>query len=214
MKTFFINFNKFINKDFLLNFFGYNPKRFWNLKAKTFLNDAWQVEIHPQHAWILAKVREAEPKNILEVGCGFGRNIKFLIKNGISPKVITGVDISQKMLENAKEFLDNVNVKLFTGDANALPFKSKMFDLSLVHGVLMHIKPSKIKNVLGEICRVTKNRIINVEQNYLPDSKESNVGKYTFLHKYENLYRELGCEILEKINDRKLGLDYFYVKVR
>lgn len=214
MRNFFSKLPEIIQEKIFIKFFGYNPKRFWNLKAESFLHDDWQVKIYPQHAWVLKKIKKSEPNKILEIGCGFGRNIKFLINNGIDSDRITGIDISRKMIKNAQEFIANPGVKLLVCDANNLPFRDKMFDLSLIHGVFMHVGPNRIKYVLKEVIRVTKNYILDIEQNYLPNEKNNNVRKYTFLHNYASLYKELGCSVLEEVDDKNLGLNYFYVKVR
>lgn len=185
---------------------GYKPKEFWEKWANTFMDDPWQVMVHPQHKWMAEKVRDVNPKNILEVGCGFGRNIKFLIEKGISPEKMTGVDISPRMLSKAEEYIGNKDVKLIEADVRSLPFKNKEFDLTLVHGVFMHVKPENIRDVVRESFRVSKSLII-VEQNY-------NGNEFTFVHDYKNLYKKFGGKIKEYIHNKNDGLDYFYVKVR
>ncbi len=198
---------KIIRKIFWYAKGGYSPKRFWNNWADTFMDDSWQVETHAQHVWILQKIKEQKPQSILEIGCGFGRNIKFLVNNGIDPKIIYGIDISERMLNRAKEYLHNRTIKLMMGNVLNLPYKDKEFDLVLIHGVLMHVKPKDIQKAISETIRVTKKVITNVEQNY-------NGNEYTFVHDYRNLYKKYNGVITEYIRNKKLGLDFIYVKVR
>lgn len=190
---------------------GYKPKEFWDKWSDTFMEDEWQVRTHTQHDWMLRKVKEIKPKTILEVGCGFGRNIRFLLDNNVRSQ-ITGVDISPKMLAEARKYVSNKNVDFGIADVLALPFQDRLFDLVLVHGLLMHIKPEDVKKAISEILRVAKKSLISVEQNYL--SSDEGAKKYTFVHNYKNLYEEQGVSVEEYVHNTKDGLDYCYVKVR
>lgn len=192
---------------------GYVPKKFWDGWAESFIKDDWQVQEHAQHSWILKNVKKENPEKILEIGCGFGRNLKFLIRNGISPENLTGVDISKKMIKLAKSHVANSKVKVLVADAQELPFEDKYFDLVLIHGLFMHVAPKNIKSAVNEAIRVAKKTIINIEQNYLPE-KSDRSRNYTFIHDYKKLYSEKGMQIKEFIHDKKQGLDYLYVKVR
>lgn len=186
---------------------GYKAKEFWDSWADTFIDDNWQVQTHAQHEWILQKIKDIKPQSILEIGCGFGRNIKFLIDNGVIPKKITGVDISQKMLKKAKQYINTSDVRLVISDIHKLPFSDKSFDLVLLHGILMHVSKQNIEVALKEVFRVTNKWIIAVEQNY-------NGNEYTFVHDYKKLLRYFGGEITEYKKDKTQGLDYFFVNIK
>lgn len=185
---------------------GYHPEKFWDNWTTEFIKDPWQRKIHKEHLWLLKKINELKPNNILEVGCGFGRNIKFLIDKGINPKSIVGVDISRNMLKEAKSYIKNKNIVLINCDAKKLQFKDKEFDLIFIHGVFMHIKPDEIQNVVKEIKRIAKKNILSIEQNYGGND-------YTFIHDYKKLYKEAGFTVAEYIKDKSLGLDYFDLKL-
>jgi len=185
---------------------GYRPERFWDNWAEDFIKDSWQKNIHRQHAWLLKKVKDINPESILEIGCGFGRNIKFLLNEGIDPKKILGLDISRKMLRNARKHIGNKDVSLIHSDVKQLPFKDSSFDLVLVHGVLMHVEPQKIEKVIREIKRVAGKHILLVEQNY-------GGNKFTFVHNYKKLLKEVRLNIAEYQRDKISGLDYFWMSL-
>ena len=92
--------------------------------------------------------------NILEVGCGEGKDlINFITNNNIK---ITGIDIEDRGLRK-----DNFN--LIIGDAETIDFEDKFFDCTISIGVLEHITPIlKLNQVINEIDRVSKNYIIIV----------------------------------------------------
>lgn len=185
---------------------GYKPKKFWDNWANDFIKDAWQRKIHSQHAWMIKKIKKDRPKKILEVGCGFGRNIKFLIENEIKAEKIEGSDISQKMIKFAKKYVNDKRVKFRVAEVSELPYKDKEFELVLVHGVFMHVKPKNIENAIKEVLRVSSGYVLIFEQNY-------NGNEYTFVHDYEGLLKTSKGKIIDKKIDKKTGLSYYYVKV-
>jgi spore coat polysaccharide biosynthesis protein SpsF len=188
----------------------YEPKKFWDNWAQDFIKDPWQVQIHPQHMWLLDIVKAEGPHSLLEAGCGFGRNIKFLIKNGVLPSKITGFDISPTMIKLAQEFVGNKEVKFFIADI--LNFETrKKFDLVFTHGVLMHIPEDQIGLAIDRLISLSKKTILFIEQNYSPRDGSNN---YTFVHNYRDLLNSRGIDIIEYRSDKKLGLDLIYAKVR
>lgn len=92
-------------------------------------------------------------EKVLEVGCGRGFYLKTL--KSVWPDLdVTGVDVNQKYLDNAREFLRGLDVKLIKGDATRLPFKSQAFDRIIASEVLEHIPDDK--KAISEMYRVLK----------------------------------------------------------
>lgn len=185
----------------------YEPKKFWDGWANDFMKDPWQVSIHPQHKWLLSIIKKQKPRSILEVGCGFGRNIKFLIEKGIQPSKIMGIDISSKMIGQARKYINNNKVVLHTSDISKFKPKKK-FDLVFTHGILMHVPSDKIENAIDRLVHLSKRGLILIEQNYEADNN------YTFVHDYKDLLSSKKIDIIEYRSDKKLGLDLIYAKVR
>lgn len=187
---------------------GYQPKKFWDRWAHTFMMDPWQVKIHDQHAWLLEILKKEDPENILEVGCGFGRNIRYLKDQNIS-QPLTGVDISPEMIKKAKSFINNNSVVLTVADIHSLPFPDKSFDFVFTHGVLMHVPQKSIIRALSELVRVSSKTIVCIEQNYMPLGEGNS---YTYIHHYRKMLKDLGINIVEYKKDQRLGLDLIYIK--
>lgn len=77
-------------------------------------------------------------KNCLEIGCGTGKNTKWLLT--ISDKV-TAVDISPEMIAKAKEKINSDNVSFIQADINKeWSFLNDKFDLINFSLVLEHIE--------------------------------------------------------------------------
>lgn len=175
----------------------YQPKSFWERWAGDFIHEPIQRILYPEHPWILSIIKRDKPSTFLEVGCGFGRNIKFILENYPYPLIITGVDFSKTMIENAQSFLHSVRKKphSFTlEEANVLnlPFPDKSFDITLSHGVLMHIKPENIQKAISELVRVTKKTLIIIEQNDtikpLSNKPFEKINYFTYTYPYKKLF--------------------------
>lgn len=97
---------------------------------------------------------------ILEVGCGYGRNLEAL--SGIKGSDFFGCDISAEDLaaaeKRAKE-LWRPNIRLsLQPDKNKLPYADSEFDLVVLWQVLEHVPTqAEKKSLLSEVSRVTKN---------------------------------------------------------
>jgi len=96
---------------------------------------------------------------ILEVGSNIGIQLLFLQKMGFSS--LYGIEINKTAIEFSRKNLKNINI--IEGSALDIPFKDNYFDLVFTSGVLIHISPNDIGNVMKEIYRVTKKYIWGFE---------------------------------------------------
>lgn len=85
---------------------------------------------------------------LLELGCGSGDSFNTINKTGNWE--IEGVDISLKMIEEARSEHPNINVQL--ADATALPFVENQFRAVVSLGVIEYIKDFPL--VISEVNRV------------------------------------------------------------
>ena len=181
-----------------------NPKTIWKLRGLTFHTEEYQKRIFPQHEWLVEKVKQFGSKSVLEVGCGFGRNLELLM-NAVDHQIeISGSDISKQMLKRAGKIpgIDPKNLHQVT--AGKQPFDSGAFDLVFTHGLLMHIMPNDLGDTIQEICRVSREHVIIMEQ---VDAGDAN--SYTFTHSYLDELPKHGLEVLEtarfKTNEQVLA---------
>jgi ubiquinone/menaquinone biosynthesis C-methylase UbiE len=77
-------------------------------------------------------------RRVLEVGCGIGKDARFLTENGID---YTGLDYSFRTLGLAHQHFDYAGLRkrFVNGDAVALPFPDNRFGLAMSIGVIHHI---------------------------------------------------------------------------
>ena len=90
--------------------------------------------------------------------CGIGTAaFSLALAKTLHSKVnIIGIDISQEMLNQAQQFLNQANVpqQLYQADVNGLPFDDNTFDLSMSAHMLEHL-PNPIQG-LQEMVRVLR----------------------------------------------------------
>lgn len=89
-------------------------------------------------------------KKALELGCGTGIFTKYLAEIF---KEIIAIDISEDMIEIAKQRIKNDNVKFQIVDIHNLPFNNESFDIVVGISVLHHLN---VYVALNEIYRVLK----------------------------------------------------------
>jgi pseudaminic acid biosynthesis-associated methylase len=94
---------------------------------------------------------------ILEIGCNIGMQLRHLQQMGFYN--LSGIELQQYALDN---FCTN-NVILEQSSAEDLPYSDNEFDLVFTSGVLIHIPPDDLPQVLEEIVRCTKRYVWGFE---------------------------------------------------
>jgi len=106
--------------------------------------------------------KEIEKKgniNILDVGCGAGGSFDYFFKNVFKKEAIsyTGIDSSEKQIENARKDFNNSNFSFFVCDAHSIKFPDNSFHIVFENSVSSHfIKPI---DALKEMVRVSSHYI-------------------------------------------------------
>ena len=96
--------------------------------------------------------------NIFYFGCGNGRMEKQLLS--FNPKSIVGMEISEPMLSEAKQFLENLppeqarKVHFKKIEGKTLPYPDNTFDITIVHFVFHYIHD--LTPVVRELLRTLK----------------------------------------------------------
>lgn len=106
-----------------------------------------------QRKLIYKIILQNKSQKVLEAGCGTGRILLYLAKNGLE---CHGIDPSKNMLDQfrRKLKLSNVKIDLKEGDIENIPYKGNTFDCTFTMHVLMHLPD--YKNAFKEMYRVTK----------------------------------------------------------
>lgn len=138
---------------------------------------------------------------ILEVGSNVGNQLLCLQNMGF--KNLYGIELQDYAVELSKRRTEHINI--IQGSAFDIPFKDHYFDLVFTSGVLIHISPQHISEVLQEIFRVAKTYIWGFEY-WAPQYEEVHYrGKGNLLWKtnYAELYVN-SFEDLELVKEERL----------
>lgn len=100
---------------------------------------------------VVKAAKEAPGKRILDIGCGNGNVLRFLMDQRQGDYY--GVDLSEKMIEEARKRLPG-DVVLKPADVVSLPFEDAFFDILICNASFHHYEePEK---AIGEMKRVLK----------------------------------------------------------
>lgn len=109
------------------------------------------------------KIDLSQYKTVLDIGCGTGALAKTLYDRGLK---ITGVDVSEGMIDQAKKKLKDTDIKLLTiNPEEDLPFPDKSFDLIITSYVLHGLQAKERLELYNEMKRIAKHRVIIHEYN-------------------------------------------------
>lgn len=149
----------------------YSALDFWESSAEYFCKShAKREQFQVNVGWLLQKLELLKPKSILDVGCGFGRSLPFVI-DGLkenAPEKVIGIDFCQKMIEYSEEYLKEYpqkdKIKILMVDARSLPYKDDEFDCLYTDALFTHLKFSDAQKVANEMKRVAGKYIICIER--------------------------------------------------
>lgn len=157
-------------------------------------------------------------KNIkaIEIGCGTGQFLKYLIDNGFVFKELVGIDISKKIIsENLSDRYSNLKLKVMDGVTLDLPKES--FDVAFSFQLLEHFHPEDIFEHFNNVYKILKKggKYIFSTPNKLVGPHD--ISKYfdnvaTALHLKEYLYSEM-IYILKKVGFKKLKSYIIYPRI-
>jgi len=144
---------------------------------------------------------------ILEVGSNVGNQLICLQEMGFND--LYGIELQQYAVELSKKRTKGINI--IQGSAFDIPFRDNFFDLVFTSGVLIHVAPENLNNVMSEIARCSKNFIWGFEY-YSDKLKEINYrGNKNLLWKtnHAKLYLDNfpGLELIKKENFKHSASD-------
>ncbi|MEM9805120.1 MAG: class I SAM-dependent methyltransferase [Cyanobacteria bacterium P01_D01_bin.56] len=136
--------------------------------------------------FILALVKSKPDTSFLEPGVGTGLNMLPLVKRGYP---VTGIDISQEMLDQFRQKLQPIppNLTLLQADASKLPFPDSSFDVVLTVHMIHTVANWQV--FLDEIDRVLKPEgfYLNAQWINPPARKELETHFKRILSKYKEV---------------------------
>ena len=139
----------------------------YGVKTAKIYDPLLHIFIHSLRKKILKIIQENNYKNILDVCCGRGNQLKMLQKHGIPA---TGIDLSKEMLEVAKS--GEVKAHCLEQNAENIDFRENSFDLVMTTFALHEKSNESARKILNEMIRVSqKNGHLMIVDYALPKRK-------------------------------------------
>jgi SAM-dependent methyltransferase len=134
-----------------------DPRHYWTLRGGDdyFREQEGQPARDDRARWIADRIARYRPRSILEVGSGYGKQIRALRRVVDCP--IVGLDFSPTQLYRARTYLDGLDrIDLVLGSGQSLPFYDGQFDLVLTSAVILHNPPPIAERIRSEVVRVAR----------------------------------------------------------
>lgn len=142
-------------------------------------------------------------KSVLEVGCNKGHNLEAI--NHLRPDVFThGIDINQEALEIAKA--NGLSVSDMPASEVGMCFQA--FDMVFSAGLLIHIPPSEIHDVISGMISASSKWVVAIEYAAIEEVEVDYRGHADRLWKrpYGDIFRQHGL-FVSSIGDAGPGFD-------
>lgn len=167
-----------------------------------------------QEKIVIEFLKNKKFNSILEIGCGTGRYTKIL-SSMFNPETYLAIDISQKQIENAREYVKNEKARFEC--VRIQDFKSeKKYELVFASEVLMHIDFKDIEKAIEKLVSLSSNLLVTIDWFNEKMIGKSNLG-YCFMHDYRTLLKKNSIKKIEHIkipHSLKLKTISRYAKLR
>lgn len=90
---------------------------------------------------------------VLDVGCGCGRDTKYLMDHGV--KTI-GIDLSKRTIEEARRYVPDASFLVM--DMRKLPYEDESFSGILAMASIFHVPKKELPDLFAEFNRVLKDQ--------------------------------------------------------
>lgn len=134
-----------------------DPRSYWTLRGGDdyFREQEGQQARTDRARWLAARVAAHRPDSILEIGCGYGKQLRSI--RDLCDVPMVGVDFSPTQLERAGGYLAGLQrIDLVLASGWRLPFPDRSFDLVLTSAVILHNPPPLAECIRREVLRVSR----------------------------------------------------------
>jgi SAM-dependent methyltransferase len=167
-----------------------DPRAYWTLRGGDdyFREQEGQGSRTARAEWLADRIASYRPTSVLEVGCGYGKQLRSLRARLDCP--LTGVDFSPTQLRKAQSYLrdlQGINLALALGER--LPFPDSSFDLVLTSAVILHNPPPVAEQIRLEVLRVARR--------WIAHNEDTDITYNRFGYDSAAWYRSAGIELAE-----------------
>lgn len=168
-------------------------KKFWSERKIDWDKDYLATWTHPHRQLIIWVLQSFQWVSLWEVGCGPGPNLVRIVKEGFKDRQLGGSDVNADAIALASTTFKGG--KFHVESSEDMLLSDRAVDVMLSDAHLIYIGPRKIRKVLGEMVRISRNRLVLCEFNSTSWFKSLIFRWQTGYnaHNYRKLLEELGC---------------------
>lgn len=167
-----------------------NPQSYWTLRGgeEYFREQEDQPARTKRSLWLAQRIASYQPTSILEIGCGYGKQLRAIRGQLDIPMV--GLDFSPSQLNLALTFLEDLDqLDLILASGLDLPFPDQSFDLVLTSAVILHNPPADAEQIRREVLRVARR--------YAAHNEDTDVTYNRYGYDTAAWYRQAGIPLAE-----------------
>lgn len=154
-----------------------------------------QVDYKSRVPFWQSAIEYCTPQTVLEVGCNRGHNLKAI--QSIDPNIeVSGVDVNDKAVNEARS--NGIQATLLPARSVGNVFERESNDLVFTAGVLIHVEPDELADVMRGIVDTSAKYVLAIEYEAEQATEIEYRGEMGKLWKrpYGKLYEDLGLRLL------------------
>jgi SAM-dependent methyltransferase len=142
------------------------PRDYWTLRGGVdyFREQEGQPERTARAGWIADRIAAYRPDSILEIGCGYGKQLRALRERLGADVLLVGVDFSPTQIAQAREYVHGLRgIELVLASGAELPFVDGAFDMVLTSALILHNPPTAAEAIRCEVVRIARRFAVHNE---------------------------------------------------
>ena len=139
---------------------------YYNRSAKEFREDTWDHDVTQNYEALINSLEGLAPYNLLDLGCGPGRDLAYFKSRGIN---VIGVDGSKELVKMARS---ETGCQVLEQNFLELDLPENYFDGVFANASLFHIPRQELPFVLSKLHSALKNRGVLFSSNPRGNNQE------------------------------------------
>jgi len=168
-----------------------NPRGYWEKRGgeRYFKEQESAQNRSARSTFIAENLVKLKAKRILEVGCGYGKQLRSIRRLDTRVELF-GVDFSSSQIIKGREYLKKDGIKnIVCADAKDLPFLDNSFDLVFTSAVILHHPSDTAEKIRNELLRVSRR--------YIAHNEDKGIASTRWSYDYNEIYNQMGLKVLE-----------------